>query len=170
MLSSIALTGMMGSGKSTVGRLLSNFLSIPLLDLDESIEKREGRSIAQIFETEGEEGFRAIESASLKRICRDFKGVLATGGGVILARENRGILERWGSVIYLRTSRKVLAARLHGERDARPLLGTRGALEERLDDLLAVRRDLYERAPFIIDTDLLAAEGVCREIITRLSA
>lgn len=165
----IALTGMMGSGKSAVGRRLAERLGAPFLDLDEEIERSEGRSIAEIFRTDGEERFRAAERAALARICRDFDGVIATGGGVVLSAENRGALRKWGEVIYLRTGLVALACRLREEEGERPLLGAGEGLESRLEAILDARRDLYETAAHVIDTDRLDPDRICGEIVAKLS-
>ncbi len=170
MISRIALTGMMGSGKSTVGRLLSNSLSLPLLDLDEEIERSEGRSISEIFDSVGESRFRSIERRCLEEVCGEFTGILATGGGVVLSPANRETLHGWGRVIYLRASVKVLAGRLAGDQSARPLLGDEAGLEEGLGRLMAAREELYQSASLMLDTDLLTPAAVCREIVDCLSA
>lgn len=162
----VALTGMMGSGKSAVGRILAVRLGVPFVDLDETIEAGEGRSIAEIFEGDGEEAFRAIESAHLAGACVRPRAVISTGGGVVLRAENRAALRRWGIVVYLRAAASTLAARLSGtERARRPLLAGADA-EERLLALLASRRPFYEEADLVVDTDGLTPEEVAALIAT----
>jgi len=99
---SLYLVGMMGAGKTTVGRLLARQLKLRFLDCDEEIERRCGVNVPLIFEIEGEAGFRARESQVLAELTRLEDVVLATGGGAVLAEENRKALAAGGTVIYLR--------------------------------------------------------------------
>ncbi len=109
----IFLTGFMGAGKSTVGRLLAELLQCRFIDLDEMIVAREQRSITAIFSVDGESYFRDIETAILQEIDVRQATVYATGGGIILREENRRTMRLLGWTIYLQTSWSTIRKRLH---------------------------------------------------------
>lgn len=138
----LILVGMMGAGKSTVGRRLAARLDRRFVDADRVLEARCGVSIATIFEVEGEAGFRRRESAVLRDLVAQPRIVLATGGGVVLSDENRGLLHSSGWVIYLKVAVPELWHRLRRDR-SRPLLQTTNP-RERIEQLLAQREPLYE--------------------------
>lgn len=163
----IALTGMMGAGKSSLGRLLSALLGSAFLDLDQRIVEVDGRDIEAIFSEEGEDYFRLLESRLLAKACESFDGVLATGGGAAHSSENRRILKEWGRVIYLRATPGVLAQRLKAE-SGRPLLSGGEPIEERLAKLLRARSAGYEEAEIVIDTDHLTEKEVVSAILEAL--
>ena len=121
--SNIYLIGMMGAGKTTVGRLLARRLKLRFFDSDHEVERRCGVKIPIIFEIEGERGFRARESQALAELTALEGIVLATGGGAVLSRENRDNLARRGTVVYLRASPEDLFVRVRHDRN-RPLLAT----------------------------------------------
>ncbi len=117
------LVGMMGSGKSTVGRLCAAALDRPFVDLDAEVERLGGRSIADLFAAEGEDGFRRRESEALAGVAASgVPSVVACGGGVVLDAPNRGRLRSAGVVVWLDAPPPALAARL-GRGEGRPLLG-----------------------------------------------
>jgi shikimate kinase len=119
----VYLTGLMGSGKTTVGRLLAKRLGWAWADLDAAIEARRGKKVAEIFTAQGENAFRRLESQELLRFSKNSKLVLSCGGGVVLDPENRRLLKA-GTTIYLAASPEALAQRLRGgQRRQRPLLG-----------------------------------------------
>jgi shikimate kinase len=147
----VSLIGMPGGGKSTVGRHLARRLGVPFSDSDTVIERRIGCSIKQFFETEGEDRFRDIEAEVIAELLRAPKGVLATGGGVVLRAENRESLHRNSTVVYLRSSPEELFRRLRHDTH-RPLLQVQDPLG-RLRALFQVRDPLYRStAHFVIDT------------------
>lgn len=148
---SIFLVGMMGVGKTTIGRQLALQLGWDFIDLDHVIEDRSGVPIATIFDIEGEDGFRRRESAMLDECTQLSQTVLATGGGAVLAEENRALLCQRGFVIYLRAEVEVLYRRL--QRDTkRPLLQTEDP-QQRIRDLLQLREPLYASvADVVFDT------------------
>ena len=155
----IYLTGMMGSGKSTVGKILAGYLSVPFIDLDEFIVERAGKSIPDIFEQEGERRFRSLESEALE-LCSKNKGVFGLGGGAVLDTQNREMMMESGLVAYLRATPETLERRLRSEADGRPLLAGEISLDERIAGLLNERSAIYELAHIIIDTDDLTPEEV----------
>jgi len=147
----IILVGLMGAGKTTIGRLLAKHFERAFVDSDHEIEARTGVRIPVIFELEGEAGFRARESQVLGEIVRRENIVLATGGGAVLAPDNRSALREHGLVIYLRAQPSDLWHRTQYDRN-RPLLRT-GDPEARLQELFTVRDPLYqETAHMIVDT------------------
>ncbi len=162
------LIGLMGAGKTRIGRLLSRRLEAPFIDVDEWIVRHEALSIPEIFERYGERGFRERESRALRElIARPV--VLATGGGIVMRAENRRLLRRHPPVIWLRASPEVLAERIDGDAN-RPLIATGGTLA-RLQELARVRTPLYEAcADFVVDTGQLTPEQACQSILEFLGS
>ncbi|GBG13915.1 shikimate kinase [Novimethylophilus kurashikiensis] len=151
MAGNIFLIGLMGAGKSTVGRLLSKSLDKTFYDSDHEIERKTGVNIPLIFELEGESGFRKRESQAIAELVVLNNIVLATGGGAVLLQENRDALSAHGIVVYLRASVDELWHRTRGDRN-RPLLQTENP-RERLQTLFSQRDPLYrEIADLVIDT------------------
>lgn len=163
----IILVGMMGAGKTTIGRQLAHALGRKFLDLDHEMEARCGVRIAMIFDIEGEAGFRKRETALLDE-CTQRQGlVLATGGGAVLAPENRQILQSRGLVIYLRAGVDELFRRVARDRN-RPLLKTADP-RQRITDLIAQREPLYESvADITLDTGHMPASQVLRSLLPHL--
>lgn len=145
---SLFLIGMMGAGKTTVGRLLARRCGFAFIDCDRELEARSGVSVATIFELEGEEGFRRREAALIDELTQPPGLVLATGGGAILSEENRVHLRERGLVIYLRASVEEILRRTHKDR-ARPLLQAPDR-RARIAQLLADRQRLYEETAHLI--------------------
>ena len=147
----IALVGLPGSGKTTVGRQLARRLGMPFTDSDHVIEQRLGCSIRAFFEREGEDSFRDVEQAVIDELTRQAYGVLSTGGGTVLRQANRHHLHERNFVIYLRSNADALFRRLRHDGN-RPLLQVADPLA-RLRDLHAQRDPLYrETAHFVIET------------------
>jgi len=138
------LIGMMGSGKSSTGRPLAQRLGYGFVDADGVVEALAGRPIPQIFETDGEQGFRTLESQVLQAIGQRHSLVVATGGGVITQPENWGVLHQ-GIVIWLAPERDQLLARLLVDPGERPLLQERDPAAA-LDAILEARTPLYAEA------------------------
>jgi len=137
----IFLIGLMGAGKSTVGRMLAKRLGKTFFDSDHEIEKRCGVKIPTIFEMEGEDGFRKRESAVIKDLTQMQDIVLATGGGSILLSENRSYLHENGYVVYLRANPHELWVRTRNDK-GRPLLNTADP-QKKLKELFEIRDPLY---------------------------
>jgi shikimate kinase len=151
-LPTIALIGPMGAGKTEVGRLLAKRLGVPLVDTDQLIVERDGRSVSEIFSEESEAGFRAKEVDAVAEAAAVPGAVIAAGGGVVLDPRNIDALRSSGEVVYLRASAAVAAARL-GTGEGRPLLeGTE--LGDRIARLIEERQPLYrEAAHHEVDAD-----------------
>ena len=147
----IALIGMPGGGKTTVGRHLARHLSIPFVDSDHEIEARIGGSIRDFFEANGEPAFRDVEQEVIDALTLGPSRVIATGGGAVLREPNRRALHERTTVIYLRSTPEELFRRLRHDTH-RPLLQVRDPLR-RLRDLHRERDPLYRRtAHFVIET------------------
>lgn len=165
----IFLVGMMGAGKTTIGRGLARALGREFIDLDHELEARCGVRVPIIFEIEGEDGFRKREAAALDD-CSSRRGiVLATGGGAILAQDNRRMLRERGVVVYLRASLDELFRRTSRDRN-RPLLSNpdpRGTLR----DLMVKRAPLYEEAAdLVVDTGTMPVSHLVKSILPLLQA
>ena len=163
----IYLTGFMGSGKSTVGRILADLLQSPFTDLDEFIVQKAGKSIPEIFQHEGEPAFRQMEAEAVKFSSTE-EGVFGLGGGAVLILESRNILMASGLVVYLRATPDTLARRLESEAQGRPLLAGDGRLEDRITFLLRKRSKSYELAHWVVDTDNLTPEQVASKLHRRI--
>jgi shikimate kinase len=160
----LLLAGFMGAGKSTVGPLVAAALGRRFVDLDEVVAAEAGATVAQIFEREGEAGFRARERETIEALTALEPIVMATGGGAILDAENRRMLAEHGTVIYLETSLGQQLQRV-GSGRGRPLLKG-GDLAERLKTLREVRDPLYlELADHIVPTDHRRVQKVAESIL-----
>lgn len=147
------LLGFMGCGKTWWGTRLSERMNLPFVDLDTHIEKGEGTTIAGIFERTGENGFRELERAYLRKLATLPVSVVATGGGTPCFSDNMDWMNAQGLTLYLKTPVDVLAARLRLDRDARPLLQgiSDHQLEEYLGQLLSRREPFYNQAKIIVE-------------------
>ena len=161
----IILVGMMGSGKTTIGRALSKFLDLEFIDLDHAIESHTGVKVSTIFEIEGEAGFRDRESMALSEILQNDNFVLATGGGAILSDDNRNlILKSEAHVVYLKADTETILHRLKNDQ-SRPLLNNPNK-KEALEKLMTSRADLYESVSNIsIDTRNAKSNIIVKKII-----
>jgi shikimate kinase len=158
------LIGFMGAGKSTVGRLVAERIGRPFVDLDEVVETRVGRPVREIFDTEGEETFRLLETAALETLLDAEPSVVACGGGIVLSDSNRALLSRLdGFVVYLKVTAGETLARV-GADGTRPLLsGPGGTLAA--TSLLEARQALYMAvADATVDTVGRSADQVADEV------
>jgi len=170
MKSGIALIGFMGTGKTTVGRALAARLGREFIELDALIEKRAGRTIAEIFRQEGEPRFRELEIEAVKDVAARQNAVIAGGGGVVLNRINIDRLKINCIIVYLKASPEVILARTAADNTFRPLLAVANRAAK-IKELLAARRPLYEGAADIeIDTSTLDRDEVVEKIIGKLKA
>ncbi len=162
------LIGMMGAGKSSVGRLLADATDRPFIDTDLLLQQRLGRPIPQIFQVYGEEAFRDHETNILRSL-EIGPSVISTGGGIVIRPENWDEMRRLGTTIYLRAPIEVLFERLETSKKKRPLLQS-DDWKERLSTLLEVRRPLYEQADLIIDVgdgDIEAGVARLADLLSR---
>ncbi|MBT8387498.1 MAG: shikimate kinase [Ignavibacteria bacterium] len=161
------LTGFMAAGKSTIGPILANTLGWNFLDLDKAIEEEEVMKITEIFETKGEEHFRNKELEILKAISKKNHLIVALGGGTIARRKNLKLIKETGRLIYLHSSPEIAYKRLVYKRNRPALLfegeelPTKQQFLERIKSLMSDRKEYYEQADYIIDTD---AEVVGRTV------
>lgn len=137
------LIGFMGVGKTSVGKLLSSKLNIKFIDMDNEIEKREKKSISNIFKECGEDYFRQLESDLLKELLKEDDIVISTGGGIITKKENVGILKEEERVIFLDATAEKIQKNVAKEIDTRPLLKESKNVYETIDKLLVKRLDKY---------------------------
>jgi shikimate kinase len=169
MPQNIILVGPRCTGKTTAGRLLAARLGWPFADVDDRIEAAAGQSIADIFATEGEAGFRTREAAALEELCARSGCVIATGGGAILRETNRRLMKARGFVVWLTAAPETLWHRLRADPATaarRPNLTPAGG-EDEVKALLAAREPLYrEVADFVSPTDALSPEAVADAILT----
>jgi shikimate kinase len=163
----IALVGLPGSGKSTVGRQLARRLNLAFSDSDQVIEQRLGCSIGEYFQREGEGPFRDIEESVIRELAQAGSGVLATGGGAVLRAANREQLRESGHVVYLRTTPEEVFRRLRHDRN-RPLLQVDDPLE-RLYKLFEERDPLYrETAHFVVETGRPSVSTLVNLVLSEL--
>ena len=195
----VSLTGFMGCGKSSVGRILSELLCCPFVDLDDAISERAGRSIPEIFAAEGESYFRELERETLADIIRSHSSddssarlILALGGGAVMTQACERMVHEETLCIYLKASVDTLISHLEGQAAGRPLLNTAAMpsasvisseppsvmssevetspLRKRILELMSLRAETYERtAHYIIDTDGKTIADISSEILDIIS-
>ena len=167
--SNIFLVGMMGAGKTTVGRSLARRLDLEFADADRELVERTGVPVATIFEIEGEAGFRRRESQLLEELAVRSGLVVATGGGAVLAESNRATLRANGTVVYLRARLERLWERTRHD-SSRPLLAT-GDARATLAELLAKREPLYLAcAHLVVDTGSQSATALAARVALALKS
>lgn len=165
MTDNIILIGFMGSGKSSVGKLLAKELNFEFIDTDEEIEKANDLKISKIFKDFGEEYFRELETSYLKKLLLNKNDlILSTGGGLPLRDSNVKILRELGVVVYLKATKDTIVKRVKDD-NSRPLLAS-DHLEERVDSLLRSRESCYQAAAHIeINTDDKFFTAIISEIL-----
>ncbi|RNB79221.1 shikimate kinase [Brevibacillus fluminis] len=160
-MQTIILIGFMGTGKTTVGRALAEKLGLTQVDMDASIEQREGCTIADLFRDKGEAYFRDVESEVLSELLQQDKLVITTGGGAVVRPANRELMAQNGLVIALDATEEEIVKRVKNDPD-RPLLA--GDPAERVRTLKKERAGLYQFAPIQIDTTGKSVETILAEI------
>lgn len=164
----IVLVGFMGTGKTTVGRILADRRAFAFLDMDEMIVQREGKPIPRIFADSGEAHFRAAERALVKELATRSGLVIATGGGIVLNPDNVADFSRTGLVVCLWAEPEAILRRV-GHDANRPLLASDDKIG-RIRALLAKRRPLYEAIPIRVDTTDLTPNAVSDQILALYDA
>lgn len=163
----IALVGLPGSGKSSVGRQLARRLGVAFVDSDSVIEQRIGEPIRSFFEREGEVRFRDVEQGVIAELAAAAQGVLATGGGAVLREANRRVLHKQCCVVYLRSSPEELQRRLRHDTQ-RPLLQVADP-RAKLQQLYRERDPLYrETAHFVIETGRPTVQALVGMVLMQL--
>jgi shikimate kinase len=158
------LVGLMGAGKTTVGRQLAARLALPFADSDHEVERRTGVSVATVFEIEGEDGFRRRESSVIENLLSGGPIVLATGGGAVLREENRITMKGSGLVAYIAADPRTLYERTRHDRN-RPLLQVSDPLQK-LRELHLQRDPLYrEVATVVVDGNRNNAKQIVEKLV-----
>lgn len=163
----VFLCGMMGSGKSTIGKQLATELNVPFTDLDKLIEESEKMTIPEIFNQKGEEGFREIEKKQIVKITGSAEGVVALGGGSLQNQQIVDHLKLYGWLIYIDASQVEILDRL-SDTSGRPMLQNSEELEQRISTLFDQRTKFYVQAHFSIQTEKKSVEQVTTEIVKKL--
>jgi shikimate kinase len=165
----VVLVGMMGAGKTAIGTALARNLAVPFLDSDDEIVKAASRTIAEIFERDGEPFFRARESQVIGRLLSGEPCVLSTGGGAFMSEANRGMIRERGLSLWLRAELDLLWNRVR-HKTTRPLLRTANP-RETLAALYAQRTPVYALADIAVDAQAeLSIEAMARKVEAALLA
>lgn len=164
-MKNIVLIGLMGAGKTTTGKIISDLLEFPLIDTDELIEKNAKTTINEIFETKGEQYFRELETNTIKELSKKNGVIISTGGGVVENLINLELLGKNGIIFYLEATPETLYERLKTD-ETRPLLKNENPLDT-LKMLLAKRIRKYKLADYVINTDHSDFKKIADEIIEK---
>jgi shikimate kinase len=163
---SIVLIGMMGAGKSAVGRCLQQQTGFAQFDTDEMVRSKFGMPISEIFSIHGEDKFRAAETEALRKLSFDQPAIIVTGGGIVLREENVGLLKRLGAVVWLQADDKTLFERA-SRGGNRPLLQSEHPMRA-FAQILQARLPLYAKAADLrVDTSVLTDDEVAIAILSR---
>jgi XRE family transcriptional regulator, aerobic/anaerobic benzoate catabolism transcriptional regulator len=164
----VALVGLRGAGKSTVGRIVSERLERPFVELDALVKEKAGLSLEEIFALHGERYYRRLEREALEELSSAaLPAVLATGGSLVTDRDTYELLKSTASTVWLRASPELHLQRVAAQGDPRPMAGRADPLAE-LRALLREREALYQEADIVIDTSELSPDSVARELVRRL--
>jgi len=166
---SIVLVGMMGVGKSSIGRRLAARLGVPFVDADSEIEKAACMSIADIFARNGEAYFRSGEARVIGRLLDGGPQVLATGGGAVMNADTRAAIKAKGVSIWLSAELDVLMRRINKRKDDRPMLQTADPAAT-LRELLVAREPVYAQADLTVQSREVPHDAIVAEIMTALAA
>jgi len=166
---SIVLIGMMGVGKSSIGRRLGSRLGVPFVDADTEIEQAAGMSIADIFARHGEAAFRSGEARVIARLLNGGPQVLATGGGAVMNEPTRALIKERGVSIWLSAELDLLLRRISKRKAERPMLQTEDPAAT-LRDLLTTRQPIYAQADITVQSRDVPHDAIVTEIIEALTA
>ena len=160
----IAFIGMMGSGKTTISKALSRALpGFEYVDIDAKIEKESGKKITEIFSQHGEEYFRILENQEIQKVCAGQNQIISLGGGAFENSQNREILLKSATTIYLKASAQEIYNRIKNEVH-RPLLA-KDFLPEDIEKIIQKRKNNYEKATIMINTDGKSPDCIVKEIL-----
>ena len=167
----IYLIGYRCNGKTETGKLIAGILNRQFIDIDLKVVEEEGMNISEIVDKKGWDYFREKESTVLKKVCNKDKKIVATGGGIVLNKENIVNMKKNGTIVWLKATFATVKKRIMLDaktKDFRPSL-TSKELDEEITETLLLRKPLYKKAmDFSIDTDNLDIDGVCKAVITNL--
>ncbi|MDR7030337.1 shikimate kinase [Rhizobium rosettiformans] len=160
----LVLVGLMGAGKSAIGRIVAQQLGLSFVDTDTEIERVSRMSISELFAAYGEEEFRALETRVIKRLLRTGPRVVSTGGGAFINEKTRKQIERGGLSVWLNADLEVLWERVN-KRDHRPLLKTENP-KQTLKDLMDKRYPIYALADITVQSRDVRKEVIANEVLT----
>lgn len=163
----LVLVGLMGAGKSSVGRIVATQLGIPFIDTDAEIERVSRMTVTELFATYGEAEFRALEARVIKRILRTGPRVVSTGGGAFIDERTRKFIKRGGLSLWLKADLDVLWERVM-KRDTRPLLRTENP-RKTLEDLMTVRYPIYAEADMTVLSRDVRKEKMANEVLAAVA-
>ena len=164
-LANLALIGFMGTGKTTVGRLVAEALHFDFLDTDELIQSRTGKSIAEIFAQDGEPAFRELERQIVRELSTKTKTVISTGGGLPTNPENLALLKSYALVVCLWSSPDKIWNRVKNQTH-RPLLHDPNP-QKKIQDLLTTREPFYKQADVLVNTDVRNVREVVQQLVVQ---
>ncbi|MFC2140218.1 shikimate kinase [Candidatus Auribacterota bacterium] len=167
-MKNVIMLGFMGTGKSTVSKVIAERLGFKFVEMDEMIEAREGMTINEIFKTKGEGYFRNLEQDLVLELSQKGKQVISTGGGVVLNEQNINNFKEQGVLISLTATAEVIYTRVKNETQ-RPLLKTENPLKT-IHDMLEYRMPFYEKADHLLDTSGLTIDKVVEEVFKILKS
>lgn len=171
-MKSLILIGFMGTGKSTLGRMLAETLHLEQVDLDDVIVKEQQMEISDIFEKHGEAGFRELEHEVLCRYASQPDLIISPGGGAVLRAENRAVMKAHCVVISLWARPEVILERVNRDKTVRPVLENRKPGQsklERIKEVLEERMPCYQEADFLLDTSEQPAEKLVEQVLRWLN-
>ncbi len=168
-MTTVVITGFMGTGKTSAGRALAARLGVPFVDTDALIEESEGRSVSEIFADLGEESFRAAEKRAIDAALAESGAVVATGGGAVVDPDNLAKLQAAAPLVCLTATAEVIEARTRAQGATRPLLNEPNP-RARIEALLAGRAEAYAKADLQIDTSDRGLDEIVDEIAEFLEA
>ena len=164
----IVFVGLMGAGKSAVGRMVAQQLRVPFIDTDVEIERVSRMTIAELFAAYGEEEFRALETRVMKRLLKDGPRVVSTGGGAFINERTRRRIKKGGLSVWLKADLDVLWDRVN-KRDTRPLLKTENP-KQTLENLMNARYPIYAEADLTVMSRDVKKETMVEEVLTAITA
>ncbi len=163
----LILVGLMGAGKSSVGRIVATQLGIPFIDTDAEIERVSRMTISELFAAYGEQEFRALESRVIKRILRSGPRVVSTGGGAFINERTRKFIKKGGLSLWLKADLDVLWERV-SKRDTRPLLKTENP-KKTLEDLMNARYPIYAEAEMTVISREIRKEKMANVVLAAIA-